>query len=194
MRVMAWAAVLILLPIFMSSFFLGCSGFKPSPESIRATQTAFMATRTANESVPRELPHPANTPKAVPDKPYSSDDAELWSRYGNGEGYIKCRRDDDDLVKGDQVCYLIERTPFDNATPMAKAVSRPPLTRTSSGDVTVRDATFLCYDVSATYRTFRDLGHEEALDHLQNFLNLETDGRPYIRPSDARNAWEACQP
>ena len=189
MRIMTWAAV-ISVSFLTSSFFVGCGA---DSESIRATQTAFMATRTDDESAPRKLPHPTNTPSAAPDKPYSSDDAELWSRYINREGYIKCGTDFDDLVIGDQVCYLIERTPFDNATPMAKAASRPPPTRTSSSDVTVRDATFLCYDVSATYRTFRDLGHEEALDHLQNFLNLETDGRPYIRPSDARAAWETCR-
>ena len=32
MRIMAWAAVLIILPIFKSSFFIGCSSFKPPPD------------------------------------------------------------------------------------------------------------------------------------------------------------------
>ena len=48
MRIMAWAAV-ISVSFLMSSFILGCG---PDPESIRATQTAFMEQHDYQMSTP----------------------------------------------------------------------------------------------------------------------------------------------
>ena len=184
----------VMLATFIAAMVMSCvPRVNPAPtEDIRATQTAYMATRTAtNTGI--NTPGPTAKPIANADRPYAANDPYLWAAYDRGEGYISCKRDWEDLVDGDHVCYLINRTPFDNATPTAKAAARSPQTITLSRDVTVRGATFLCYDVSATYRTFHEVGHQEALDHLQNFMNLETGGNPYIRPSDARTAWEDCR-
>ena len=171
-------------------------------ESIRATQTAFMATRAVEEA-PTKRDDSWRQYDAKQDRLRElltlrlklSDPRinELHDAMVEIPGsFIKCQ---------DGLCFLQLDMRVEGTKNWATATPKPMLEASDlhtpvrqDEDVTVRDATFLCYDVSATYRTFRELGHEEAMDHLQNFLNLETDGRPYIRPSDARNAWEACQP
>ncbi len=86
--------------------------------------------------------------------------------------------------------------PGPNLTATARAASRPPPTSIPAPPpevVDIRGFTFLCYDISANYRIHSGLGHAEALDWVQIAMNLETDGNPYIRPSDARDAWEGCR-
>lgn len=86
--------------------------------------------------------------------------------------------------------------PGPNLTATARAASRPPPTPAPVPPpevVDVRGFAFLCYDISANYRIHSGLGHAEALDWVQIAMNLETDGNPYIRPSDALTAWEGCR-
>ena len=112
--------------------------------------------------------------------------------------HTECQPDVHDVVpNSNTVCRRVWVTPtsipWPNQTATARAASRPQPTRTPPESVTIRGFAFLCYDISANYRTFSHFGHEEALDHVQNFMNLETDAEPYIRPSDAAGCVENCR-
>ena len=110
MRIMVWTAV-ILVSFLTSSFFIGCSGFKPPPESVRATQADHLVTPTPDVAaieeygtgIAAELTRVAR-PSVV----------RIITNKGSGTGWIYSVRDQtayimtNEHVAGSNPHYVIE--------------------------------------------------------------------------------------
>ncbi len=176
MRIMAWAAV-ISVSFLTSSFFLACGS---DTESIRATQAAFMQERQAAATA-----HAVKAATVTANNDRARRAAIATARAEYTPPPQAGQRVLDEKARQNVPASRITRAMFQQPTP----VPAPPPNK-----VKIRGVDFLCYDISATYRIHHGVGHSDALDWVQIAMNLETDGSPYIRPSDAQNAWVECQP
>ena len=186
------AAPMVVSLFIASALLLSCG----DSTDIRATQVAFMATRAVEEGATNRndswRQYDAKQDRlrellTLRLKPSDPRIGELHDAILEIPGsFVKC---------GDGLCFLQLDMRVKGAEEWATATSEP-IRQVSAHlveEVTARGVTFLCYDISANYRIHSDFGHSEALDFVQIGMNLETDGQPYIRPSDARDAWEACR-
>ena len=87
--------------------------------------------------------------------------------------------------------YVTEKTP---PTPVRSQPKPTPLRSSPKPkSLQIRGFSFLCFDIVSSYNVMKIAGHDTALAHVQNVMNTETGGSPYIRPSDAKQAWDRCR-